>query len=171
MARRLLWPVVLPLAGAGVLVGHDLAYRLTGAGAAAGLHDYLAHAPQVLVAVSLPAALVALSGGRTSPPRPWAFALLGLAGFTALEHLERLGEGGLPWLLSSPAFLLGLALQLPCALVTWWLARTLLALDAPGATLPPPLPHVAFALPQAAVALLAASRPARARLRGPPVLL
>ena len=170
MARRLLWPVVLPLAGAGVLVGHDLAYRLAGAGAA-GLHDYLVHAPQVVVAISLPAALVALSGGRTAPPRPWAFALLGVAGFTALEHLERLGEGGLPWLFSSPVFLLGLALQLPCALVTWWLARTLLGLDAPGAMLPPALPQVAFVLPQPAISLVAALRPARARLRGPPLPL
>ena len=170
MARRLLWPVVLPLAGAGVLVAHDLAYRLTGAGAP-GLHGYLAHAPQVLVALSLPAVLVALSGGRTHPPRPWAFALLGTAGFTALEHLERLGHGGLPWLLSSPVFLLGLALQVPFALAAWWLARTLLALDAPPAGSPPSLPRVTFAPVQPAVSLVAAALTPRLRSRGPPILL
>jgi hypothetical protein len=170
MARRLLWPVVLLLSGAGVLVAHDLAYRLTGAGAA-GLHGYLAHAPQVLVALSLPAALVAISGGRAAPPKPSAFALLGVASFTALEHLERLGEGGVPWLLSTPVFLLGLVLQLPFALAAWWLARSVLALDPPAAAVPPRLSGATCALAQPVRSLVAVLAPPRARLRAPPALL
>ncbi len=170
MTRRLLWPIVLPLAGAGVLVGHELAYRLAGGGGA-GLHDYLAHAPQLLVALSLPAALVALSGGRTHAPRPSAFALLGLGGFAAMEHFERLGHGGVPWLLASPVFLLGLALQLPFALAAWWLARTLLALESPPLPLPAPLPRFTSALPALVARAVATPVLPRPRPRGPPVLL
>ncbi len=170
MTRRLLWPVVLPLAGAGVLVGHDLAYRLAGAGGN-GLHDYLVHAPQLLVALSLPAALVALSGGRTHAPRPPAFALLGLGGFVAMEHLERLGHGGVPWLLTSPLFLLGLALQLPFALAAWWLARALLTLDPRPLARPAPLPRFTVALPVLAAPAVGTTRALRRRPRGPPSLL
>ncbi len=170
MSRRLLWPLVVTVSAAGVLVGHDLAYRLTGAGGD-GLHGYLAHAPQLLVALSLPAVLVALSGGRTQAPPPWAFAVLGAGGFAAMEHLERLVHGGVPWLLSSPLFLLGLALQLPFALAAWWIARTLLALDAPRRRLPPSRSRLAFALVLAAETVLVVPARMRPRTRGPPVLL
>ena len=170
MSRRLLWPVVLTLSAAGVLVGHDFAYRFAGVGSD-GLHGYLAHAPQLLVALSLPAALVALSGGRTRPPKPWAFGMLGAAGFTAMEHLERVGNGGVPWLLTSPLFLLGLALQLPFALAAWWIARTLLALELPARGRPPRRPCLAFELPHAAGAPFPATVRIRSRPRGPPGLL
>jgi hypothetical protein len=170
MRRTLVWPAVLPLAAAGVLVGHDLAYRLSGAGGA-GLHDYLAHAPQVLVALSLPALLVALSGGRTRSPRPLAFAFVGVGGFAAMEHLERLGHGGLPWLATTPVFLLGLALQLPFALAAWWLARALLGVELPPVARPAPLPRLTFAVSSPAAAPVAAATPARPRPRGPPALL
>jgi hypothetical protein len=169
MSRRLLWPLVLTLSSAGVLVGHDLAYRLTGVGSD-GLHGYLAHAPQLLVALSLPALLVALSGGRTHAPPTWAFGLLGTGAFTAMEHLERLGHGGLPWLLTHPLFLLGLALQLPFALAAWWIARTLLAHEAPRRR-PSERSLLAFALFTAAEAPALVPTRTRPRLRGPPVLL
>lgn len=170
MSRRLLWPVVLPLSAAGVLVGHELAYRLTGAGSG-GLHGYLAHAPQLLVALSLPAVLVALSGGRTRPPRPWAFALLGTGGFVAMEHLERLGPGGIPWLLTSPLFLLGLALQLPFALAAWWLARALLSVELPTGRSPGLRSRLAFAVRPWFPRPVPASAVVRSRPRGPPELL
>ena len=170
MSRRLLWPLVLTLSTAGVLVGHELAYRLAGAGTD-GLHVYLDHAPQLLVALSLPAMLVALSGGRTRPPHPLAFGLLGAGGFTAMEHLERLGHGGVPWLLTSPLFLLGLALQLPFALAAWWIARTLLALGARSYRRPPRGSRVVFALFTASDSPAPAPVRTRPRPRGPPVLL
>ena len=170
MARRLLWPVVLTLSAAGVLVGHDLAYRLAGPGSD-GLHGYLTHAPQLLVALLLPAALLAVSTGRREPPRPWMFALLGAGGFAAMEHLERVGAGGIPWLLASPLFLLGLALQLPFALAAWWIARTLLALEAPPRRRPATPSRLAFELLQPAGSLSSMPARTRPRTRGPPVLL
>ena len=169
MSRRLLWPLVLTLSAAGVLVGHDLAYRLAGMGSD-GLHGYLAHAPQLLVALSLPATLVALAGGRTHPPPTWAFGLLGAGGFAAMEHVERLGHG-VPWLLTSPLFLLGLALQLPFALATWLLARALLALEVPGRARPPRRPRLVSAVRTATGAPVTAGLRVRPRPRGPPVLL
>jgi hypothetical protein len=169
MSRRLLWPLVLTLSAAGVLVGHDLAYRLAGVGSE-GLHGYLTHAPQVLVALSLPALLLALSGGRTRPPQPWAFGLLGLGGFAAMEHLERLGHGA-PWLLANPVFLLGLALQLPFALAAWWVARTLLRLEVPARRRPARRPRLALGLVHASVSPIPAPTQARPRPRGPPALL
>ena len=131
MARRRLWLLVLPLSGGGILAGHAAAYRLLG-GEPSGLHAYLAHVPHVLIALLLPAVVVAAGTGGPVRPRPWAFALLGLAGFATMEHLERLANGGLPWLLTNPVFLLGLTLQLPFALAAWWLARILL--EPPPAT-------------------------------------
>jgi len=169
MSRRLLWPLVLTLSAAGVLVGHDLAYRLAGVGSD-GLHGYLAHAPQLLVALSLPALLVALAGGRTQAPPAWAFGLLGAGGFAAMEHLERLGHG-VPWLLTSPLFLLGLALQLPFALAAWWLARALLALEVPARARPPRRPRLVFEMRTAIGAPVSTGLRGRPRPRGPPVLL
>ena len=170
MSRRLLWPLVLTLSSAGVLVGHELAYRLTGAGSE-GLHGYLAHAPQLLVALSLPAVAVALSGGRTRPPHPWAFGLLGTGGFAAMEHLERLAHGGVPFLLTNPLFLLGLALQLPFALAAWWIARKLLALELPPRRRRARRPRLAFGLFQGAAGPIPAHVRTRPRTRGPPALL
>ena len=168
MSRRLLWPLVLTLSAAGVLVGHDLAYRLAGVGSD-GLHGYLAHAPQLLVALSLPALLVALAGGRTQAPPAWAFGLLGAGGFAAMEHLERLGHGA-PWLLTSPLFLLGLVLQLPFALAAWWIARKLLALEPPAWRRPARRSRLTFGLVQAAAGPTAAPVRVRPRPRGPPAL-
>jgi hypothetical protein len=126
MRRALAWVVVSPLLGAGVLAAHDAAYRLTGT-PSEGLHTYLEHAPQVLLLgfvlgfVVLPPSR---SRGRVSPR---AFVLAAGGIFALQEHLERLvHDGGIPWLLTSPLFLLGLALQVPVALVVWALARWLL---------------------------------------------
>ena len=48
MARRMLaWGLVTPVAAAGILVAHALAYRLTGT-APGPVHGYLEHGPQVL---------------------------------------------------------------------------------------------------------------------------
>ena len=121
--------VVLPVVATGVLTGHWLAYRLT-ATPTEPLHAYLAHAPEVLLYLH--------GRGRCSSPR-WVrpsnapsvrtFPLVGLATFVVQEHLERLAHGGgLPMLLTSPAFVVGLALQIPVALVAWAVAHWLLGL-------------------------------------------
>ena len=170
MSRTPLWPISLALAAAGLLAGHDLAYRLTGSDGLS-LHGYLAHAPQLVVVLALPAALLAAAGTRRRAPRPAAFALLGSASFVAMEHLERLGQGGLPWLLTTPTFLVGLVLQLPFALAAWWIARLLLRLE-PATRRRPPRVVVMWA-PLAAPACVPVSGApaAQPRLRGPPRLL
>src|SRR5918992_441160 len=99
----MIWPISLALALGGLLAGHDLAYRLTGT-EADDLHAYLAHAPQLLLVLALPAGLLAVSGTRGGTVRPGGFALLGTAAYVAMEHLEQLAHGGLPWLLESPVF-------------------------------------------------------------------
>jgi hypothetical protein len=123
--------------------------------------------PQVLLALTSAAALVALTGTRRPTPPPWCFALLGVSAFVVVEHVERLG-GGVPWLLTSRVFLLGLVLQLPFAFAAWWVARALLRLD-PAAMRPPPLlPRRLFALPRFRVLLPAAAPPLVASARAPP---
>ena len=117
MRRRLLaWILVTPVAAAGVLVTHALAYRLTGA-PPGPVHEYLAHGPQVVfVLASLALVGLALQDRSLSRFSAWWVAPLAPLGFACQEHIERLVHTGhLPFLLTSPTFLLGLALQLPVA--------------------------------------------------------
>ena len=116
--RALAWALVTPVAAAGVLAAHALAYRLTGTPAGA-VHAYLDHAPQV-VALLATAALVglALQDRSLTATSTWWFAPLAPLGFAAQEHMEGLAHTGhLPWLLTTPTFLLGLVLQIPVALL------------------------------------------------------
>jgi hypothetical protein len=172
--RRLLaWILVTPVAAAGVLVTHALAYHVTGT-RPGPVHEYLAHVPQVVfVLASL--ALVGLAFQERSLSRfsaRWVAPLAPL-GFAAQEHLERLlHTGHLPFLLTSPTFLLGLALQLPvaaaCVFVVHRVLGTLPACRRRG----PPLPAWAW-LPLTDSPRLvprAAYRP-RATGRAPPRLL
>lgn len=133
------WLLSLPLAGAGWLAAHELAYRLVAPadGHAAHLeraaHGYLRVAPLLLAfALSvLLAALAALAGalrGRSrSRPPALVFGLLPPLGFLVQEALERLLVGEpVAALALEPVFLAGLLLQLPFALATFALARVLL---------------------------------------------
>lgn len=130
MARRMLaWALVTPVAAAGILLAHAVAYRLTGTGTGPA-HAYLDHVPQV-VAVLASLGLVGLAVQQRSarPPR-WAFGVLTPLGFTCQEHVEQLlHTGELPLLLTTPTFLLGLLLQIPaaglCVLVARRVAGTL----------------------------------------------
>jgi hypothetical protein len=124
--RPLLGIVALPVVASGIFVAHAVAYRLLGA-PSEGVHGYLAHVPQVLTLLTLPALLAAAVAGRSRTPKAWPFAIAALSTFVVQEHLERLAHTGeLPFLLDRPVFLLGLALQLPFALVAWLGARWLL---------------------------------------------
>ena len=122
--RVVLWPLVLPFAGVSVLVGHWAAYRLAGI-PDDGLHEYLRHAPQ-LVAILATLGLVGLAcDARARRSSPVPVALLGAIAFAAQEHVERLVHTGhLPFLLTSPVFLIGIALQLPLAVLIWVAARS-----------------------------------------------
>jgi hypothetical protein len=125
--RALAWILVTPVAAAGVLATHALAYRMTDT-PPGPVHDYLAHVPQIVVVLtSLALVGLALQDRSLSRFSAWWVAPLAPAGFTCQEHLERLVHTGqLPFLLTSPTFLLGLALQFPVALVCVALVRRVL---------------------------------------------
>ena len=113
MARRMLaWLLVTPLAAAGVLAAHAAAYAVTGH-ILGEEHGYLEHAPQVAgLLASLALLGLALQERSLRPSSAWWVAPIAPLGFTCQEHLERLAHTGeLPWLLTTPTFLVGLALH------------------------------------------------------------
>jgi hypothetical protein len=128
---RLPWLLSLPVMGAGCLAAHSAAYRVADSTTPAGTHSYLGAAPLLLaigMAVAVVAALhAATAGGDRGGASVRLFALLPPLAFALQEHLERALQGGdaLGTALE-PAFLLGLALQLPFALCSLILARSLL---------------------------------------------
>jgi hypothetical protein len=168
--RRLVWLLSLPLATAGWLAAHSLAYTL------AAPHDHhggLLAAP-ILIACAITVMLaLAIHDGvrRAAPARVPArqIALLPPLGFVTQEHLERLIElNAIPsGTVLEPVFLVGLALQLPVALVVVMLASAALAVGhalASDLRIPQaPRPRSWPLAPPCAVPLT----PARAR---PPVL-
>jgi hypothetical protein len=170
MARTRVWLAVSPLVLGGVLAAHALAYRLTGT-PAEPLHGYLEHAPQLLALLALAALAGAGMTGRLGLPQPWTFPLVAVATYVGQEHVERLVHTGrVPWLLTAPAFLVGLLLQLPVALVVWLLARRLLDALAELPLRRPALPRLLLAT---AMPATGAPRPAPAaahRGRAPPLL-
>jgi hypothetical protein len=122
--------LILPLTAAGTLLAHAVAYALLGA-PSEGVHGYLAHLPQLVVLLALPALLAVAVTGRSRAPRAWPFPAAALAAFVAQEHVERLAHTGeLPFLLDRPVFWVGLGLQLPFALAAWLLARGLVRVAA-----------------------------------------
>ena len=126
MTRTRVWLVVSPVVAAGVLVAHSLAYRLTGT-PADPFHAYLGHAPQVLLLLAIAGIVVGALGAPRQPPPAHVFPLVALGTFVVQEHVERIVHGGgVPLLVTSPAFLVGLALQIPVALGAWAIARWLL---------------------------------------------
>ena len=125
MTRTRAWLVVSPVLAGGVLVAHSLAYRLTGT-PTEPFHSYLEHLPQILLLLTLAGLALGGLGTRLHAPPAAAFPLVALATFAAQEHLERLIHGaGVPFLITTPAFLVGLLLQVPFALVAWALVRWL----------------------------------------------
>jgi hypothetical protein len=124
--RTRAWLVVSPVIAAGVLVAHTLAYRLTST-PTGPFHEYLGHAPQVLLLLALSGLVLSFGAGRDAPAA-WGFPVAALATFTLQEHLERaLHGGGVPVLVLTPVFVVGLLLQVPVALLAWLVARRLLA--------------------------------------------
>jgi hypothetical protein len=142
--RGAAWLISLPLAVASWLGAHCFAYWLVSPGAEQHMglhaergHAYLGYTPAIAVwALALVlAGLVlwvgqGLRGRRPSAPPLRLFALLPPVGFAVQEHLERLiGTGGIPPdLVLEPTFVVGLALQLPFAIVALLLAHALHAI-------------------------------------------
>jgi hypothetical protein len=129
--RRLSWLLSLPLIAAGCLGAHSVAYRLVEPSTPEADHGYLALAPLVLaigIAIGVVAALRSALARQARTGAPiYLFALLPPLAFTLQEHLERafqVGPAALETALE-PAFVLGLALQLPFALCSLIVARSL----------------------------------------------
>ena len=163
--RRLAWLVSLGLLAAGNVVAHALTYRIVEPEEEARAHllEETGHGYLDLdLVLSLCVALVAvglvgrvLAGTVTDrAPSLWIFALAPPVGFAVQEHAERiLHHEAIATYALEPTFLVGLALQLPFALVSYLAARALLA--AAGALArhigsPPalrPAPDASFATP------------------------
>ncbi len=123
MRRTLTWLVTLPFAAASVLIGHAIAYRVTGT-PLGEVHGYLAHAPQIVLVLGTLALLGLATDARARRRSPIPLASLGILAFVIQEHLERfVHTGHVPFLLASPALWLGIALQLPLAASVWFVAR------------------------------------------------
>jgi hypothetical protein len=120
------WLIVLPLACAGVLAGHETAYAITRT-PHEEVHGYLVHLPQVVLLVTLLALLGAACVERGTRLALWPFPAVVLGGFVLQEHLERAAHGSTPFLLDEPVFVVGLLFQGVVALVAWLLARLLVS--------------------------------------------
>lgn len=131
------WLVALPLAAAGWLAAHCVAYLLVApAGRHERVHGYLVATPLLLACgITLLAAGLALAvhhglRGHGRPRVPVVpVALVPPLGFAAQEHVERLIEFGAFPLAAvlEPTFLVGMALQVPVALAAVALARVVSA--------------------------------------------
>ena len=151
MKRGAPWLVSVPFMAMGCLAAHSFAYHLVSA--PRERHGYLAFAPLFLGLLGGLAIVGALRRGRTHSPA--YFALLPPLAFVVQEHVEHL-----QLVATEPAFLVGLALQLPFALGALVAARAFIGLAdlvaealaarprvRPAPALPAPL--VAFAAPPA----------------------
>ena len=146
----------------GCLAAHSLAYHLVSN--PKERHGYLAFAPLFLGALAAVAVVGAVRRGRTHSPA--LFALLPPVAFVVQEHVERL-----QLVATEPAFLLGLALQLPFALAALVTARAFLGLAdlvaealaaRPRVLRAPPLPVPTAALAASRPLLLTGTRSSRA---------
>jgi hypothetical protein len=140
--RSILWSLTLSLAVVGSQVAHALAYRIAEPSGherahllAETGHVYLRFASAGLglaAAVVLVALIYEFRAttveGRRARPRFWAFAAVVPATFVCQEHVERLlHDGSFPWAATfETTFIVGLALQLPFAILAYVVARALL---------------------------------------------
>ena len=171
MSRRVAALAVAAPVAVGTLAAHQGAYALLGV-APGPVHGYLTYAPHALLLLTLGALGALLADERPAAlARPWLFVGVALGAFAGQEHVERLlHDGQVPWLLTSPVFLLGLALQLPFALLAWLAARSVAAV-AEALLTAPHRPRAATFRQLATLALLPPVRSAFVlppAARGPP---
>lgn len=149
MKRGLVWSVTLPLAVIGSQVAHALDYRIIAPNAderahllAETGHRYIAYLPLGLALATVIVVLALVAEARHRGPRQsrglkvWGFGLMAPLVFTCQELFERLAHDGrlsIGVLLQS-TFVVGLALQIPFALVAfataWLLLRAARAVGA-----------------------------------------
>jgi hypothetical protein len=137
--HRLAWLLSLALAAAGALASHGVAYRIAEPDPELRRHlleetghgylnlDLIGSLLAALVIVGFAGSVLTGAHRRGAPPL-WIFALTPLVGFTVQEHAERMLHAGTlgvnPGL--DAAFLVGLGLQIPFALIALLVARALL---------------------------------------------
>jgi hypothetical protein len=139
---RLVWLFCLPIAAIGGFVAHLAVYSLFVSGAGHAGHETHAHAAAapaqggahlraclaicgaILVVGLATAGTQALRRGRPFRVPLWTFAFLPPVVFVLQEQLEALAGGAA---FSEPAFVVGLVLQVPFALVTYLVARAVFA--------------------------------------------
>jgi hypothetical protein len=167
--RSLTWLLTLPFAAASVLVGHALAYRVTGT-PIGNVHGYLEHVPQVVFILVSVAVLGLAADTRSRRRSPLPLAGLAVVSFAVQEHLERLAHTGhVPFLLASPVFWVGIVLQAPLAIAIWLVSRQLS--EDIAARLPAQVPRLArlpVVLAAPAPAPVVARRCTQHRGRAPP---
>ena len=169
MRHVLAWLFTLVLAAAGTLLAHAAAYLATGESLGLSTRTSVTRRSCWSSSPRLPPSR-SRRRGAANPPA-WPFPVLAVGAFVAQEHLERLlHTGELPWLLTSPAFLVGLALQLPFALAAWWLAGRMPAPSCRRRSAQRLLPSYLLAV-RAAPRAPASRAPITAAARGPPLLL
>jgi hypothetical protein len=130
MRRHLAWPIALPLAVIGSLAGHSIGYRAALPAAherdsvlASSGHGWLEYAPLIVglcsVAVVLAFVAAVIGRERSRNVQLKLIAAIPPLTFVAQEFLERyLHDGSFSWgLLVSMPFVLGLAAQVPFALL------------------------------------------------------
>jgi hypothetical protein len=128
--KRALLAFSLPLAAAGTLAGHAAGYALVGSSRRDALaHGYIAYGPQFLglcLAAVVFALTLRVTGKLQGRPAAWPFALIPPVAFLAQELIERLAAGLPAHAVLEPAVYVGLAAQVPIAVVALLAARTLL---------------------------------------------
>lgn len=177
MRQRLAWFTTAPLILVGLLAGHALGYRLAIADPHARAdalahsgHGYFGYMPfalsvclGVLFAALVLQGVTGFRGERRRPATSPLILLLPPFAFVVQEFLERfIHSGHVPWTtVFEPAFLFGLALQLPFALaallVAWVLDSAARAVGQALAAIPQPTFSTFVPVP---VRVVAAPRPA-----------
>lgn len=150
--RGAAWLLCLALMAVGGLIAHVLAYRLVWPDAGSREHvlahtghDYLSEWRLCLAVcatvgfLGLGASVLESARERRPACAPlWIFGLVPPLGFVVQEHVERLLQtGAFPYAaVLEPTFVVGIVLQVPIALLAYFVARALLAVaDALARTL------------------------------------
>ena len=142
MRRALTYYITFPLVILGLFVAHQASYYVVhGTDAPKVLadtgHGYLQHLPLALIVclitslsfVAADAVWSALTRRPVTKLPVWPFLLTGPVTFTVQEHVERYqATGQLPWSVTLEAtFLVGLLLQVPTALLIYFMARQVMS--------------------------------------------
>ena len=125
MRRFLTWLVTLPFAAASVLLGHAIAYRVTGP-PMGDVHGYLEHAPQLVLILASVALLGLAADARARRHSPVPLAALAVVAFVPRSTSSASSTQATFRSCSRvPVLWLGVVLQAPLAAAVWIVSRRL----------------------------------------------